>query len=796
MAEHNQGFILTRHWRDASDGVELQFWLATDRGAVQIIVENQQAVFFLPLAERQLAGRLLKLIPQWQCKPTELKDFSGCQVDAYYFNHQRDLRSARDILIQQKLDPLEADIKPSDRFLMERFIRGSLAFESESLSPVCESPVRNCRLIATDYPPRLKTLSIDIETAMQGLTLFSIAVYAVENGCEIKHVFMVSSDYVDTDVFFYQTEQTLLVGFLEWLERYDPDVIIGWNVIDFDLWFLARLCEKYQLAFGLGRNREVPHWRLLDDEGRRRACAVPGRVVLDGIEMVKAAGYRFERYGLAFVAEEVLDKTKLISGESRGEKISELFEANKIALARYNIHDCRLVWEIVEKLKLIDFSVARSRLTGLPLDRIGGSVASFDFRYLPLMHRQGYVAPNAHLKDSFEQSPGGFVMESLPGLYRHVLVLDFKSLYPSIIRSFNIDPVAMIAAEHKDYQQEQLVPGFNGAWFAKDQSILPALIAELWQSRDQAKANNDQPLSQAIKILMNSFYGVLGSGGCRFFDSRLASSITRRGHQIIQQTATYIESLSFQFIDDNSVQCKVIYGDTDSVFVWLKGNKTDQIADEIGAEMAEKLNTWWQGRLKKEYQINSVLEIEYETHFKRFVMPTIRGSETGSKKRYAGLVKTTMGDKLVFKGLENVRTDWTQLARDVQREVYRRVFYDEPYKSYIIDIVEKTRAGFFDQQLVYKKRLRRKLADYQRNVPPHVQAAKKAQRLGDTINQGDWSEYVISLNGPEPLLAKTAALDYQHYLDRQLAPAVDSILYFMNDSFDNIIDQQLSFFDV
>ena len=133
------------------------------------------------------------------------------------------------------------------------------------------------------------------------------------------------------------------------------------------------------------------------------------------------------------------------------------------------------------------------------------------------MHRQGLVAPNGHLQDEIEHSPDGFVMESTPGLYKHVLVLDFKSLYPSIIRSFNIDPVSMAVGLHKDLDQNELVPGFKGAWFSKKHQLLPNLIAELWQSRDQAKANNDQPLSQAIKIIMNSFYGVLGSGGCRFF---------------------------------------------------------------------------------------------------------------------------------------------------------------------------------------------------------------------------------------------------------------------------------------
>ena len=163
---------------------------------------------------------------------------------------------------------------------------------------------------------------------------------------------------------------------------------------------------------------------------------------------------------------------------------------------------------------------------------------------------------------------------------------------------------------------------------------------------------------------MNSFYGVLGTTGCRFFDARLASSITRRGHQIIQETRDYIESQGD----------RVIYGDTDSVFVWvreidesLEGAERNAAVTRRGRWLQDQLNNWWANRLLEEFGIESVLELEFETHYQRFLMPTIRGSDKGSKKRYAGVVRRSGEDELVFKGLENVRTDWTRLARDFQR---------------------------------------------------------------------------------------------------------------------------------
>lgn len=135
-------------------------------------------------------------------------------------------------------------------------------------------------------------------------------------------------------------------------------------------------------------------------------------------------------------------------------------------------------------------------------------MAAFTNLYLPRLHRGGYVAPNLPA-DGGLASPGGYVMDSKPGLYRHVLVLDFKSLYPSIIRTFCIDPMGLIEGlQHPDHA----IAGFRGAMFSRERHFLPDLIATLWAARDRAKAASNKALSQAIKIIMNSFYGVLGSG--------------------------------------------------------------------------------------------------------------------------------------------------------------------------------------------------------------------------------------------------------------------------------------------
>ena len=256
---------------------------------------------------------------------------------------------------------------------------------------------------------------------------------------------------------------------------------------------------------------------------------------------------------------------------------------------------------------------------------------------------------------------------------------------------------------------------FLEACFARDGAILPELIEELWGAREEAKKNKDAPLSQAVKILMNSFYGVLAAESCRFYDSRLASSITRRGHEIIQQSRDYLETKGYP----------VIYGDTDSLFLLLGDGVEEPAARMLGAKLAESMNVWWRERLHDELQLDSFLEIEFETHYLRFLMPTVRGDRTGSKKRYAGLIRYGENDhEMVFKGLESVRTDWTPLARRFQRELYRRVFMNEPFESFVQETLQALLKGELDHELVYRKRLRRPIDSYQRNIPPHVQAAK------------------------------------------------------------------------
>lgn len=719
---------------------------------------------------------------KWRHADVLLKCFhSGDQVIACYFRSQRDLGFARTLLQQSDVVVFEADVRPTDRYLMERFVRGTMAVSGRAEEKSGYLVMRNPRIRPADLDPNLSVVSLDIETSITKNIVLSIAVH----GPGLEKVFMLGEmnetglEYLE----FIESEKALLEAFIVWFSALDPDVVIGWAVVGFDLKFLQDRCDHHGVVFALGRGGAKISWRSAEQGAQRLFAVVPGRVVLDGIELLRTATYRFESFSLENVSRELLGRGKLVHDvDSRAFEIEQMHQKDPASLARYNLEDCALVSDIFEKTDLISFAIQRSCLTGLELERPGGSVAAFDFLYLPRLHREGYIAPVVD-PDSMVHSPGGYVLESMPGIYRDVVVFDFKSLYPSIIRTFHVDPLAMIA------EGDDRIPGFLDASFSRSQYILPKIIEELWQARDEAKMKKDGAGSQAIKIIMNSFYGVLGTSGCRFFDPRLASSITRRGHQILQKTRDLIEEKGYP----------VIYGDTDSVFVHMARESSN--VGSAAEALADYLNKWWSDALMQDHGIPSRLELEYETHFARFFMPTVRGSDKGSKKRYAGLVDEPDGEsRLIFKGLESVRSDWTPLAKEFQQALFKRVFHDEPIEDYIKKTVQAVIDGSLDDKLVLRRRLRRKLGDYTKNVPPHVRAARLAddervkRGLQPTYENGGWISYLMTVNGPQPLPYVDSTIDYGFYIERQLAPVADAILGFQHSSLAELTDRQLGLF--
>ena len=782
MHSLQQGFILTRHWRDTSAGTQVEFWLATDAGPRLVRLPPQSSVAFIPVEQKEQAELLLRGERHAELRPRARCDFQHRPVLGLYCKQYRHLLKLEKELRAQGVDVYEADIRPHERYLMERFITAPVAFDAGAQEQAQLKP-------APGYRPVLRLASLDIETTAHG-ELYSIAL----EGCGQRQVYMLGprnggDEALDFALDYCDSRGQLIERLNSWMETHDPDAIIGWNVVQFDLRVLREQARRHRVPLKLGRGGAELEWREHGGKQEHYFAAAAGRLIIDGIEALKSATWNFPSFSLENVSQTLLGEGKSIDNPyQRMAEIDRRFREDKPALARYNLKDCELVTRIFAKTELLTFLLERASVTGLAADRSGGSVAAFEHLYLPMMHRQGFVAPN--LGDiQGENSPGGFVMDSQSGLYDSVLVLDYKSLYPSIIRTFLIDPVGLVVGSREG--EANPVPGYRGALFSREKHCLPAIVNQVWQGREAAKRERNAPLSQALKIIMNAFYGVLGSTGCRFFDPRLASSITLRGHDIMHRTRELITQQGYQ----------VIYGDTDSTFVWLKTAHDDEAAGAIGRALVAHVNQWWQRYLREEFGLDSALELQFETHYRRFLMPTIRGSEEGSKKRYAGLVgKPDGSEQMVYKGLETVRSDWTPLAQQFQQELYRRIFQRAAYQDYVRDYVARTVRGECDALLVYRKRLRRPLGDYQRNVPPHVRAARTADAYNLAqgrplqYQNGGWISYVITVAGPEPLETQRSPIDYHHYLTRQLQPVADAILPFLGDDFSRLVSGQQDLF--
>ncbi|WP_370678638.1 DNA polymerase II [Comamonas sp. GB3 AK4-5] len=789
-----QGFILTRNWRDTPAGTEIEYWLATDSGPLKVLLTAQTSVAFVEARHQETVQAQLRSMAGVELRPLELKSFHQQPVLGVYAKQFRQLGRLARALQQQGVSLLEADVRPHERYLMERFITAGVVLEGGRLE---NAALLDCKLLpAPTFRPALKLVSLDIETS-QHQELYSIAL----DGMAERVVFMLGepptepveaaepSDAAGPPGFalvYCESRKAMISQLNDWFVRNDPDVIIGWNVIQFDLRVLQKTADDCATPLLLGRGRTPIAWRTHPGKQGYLFAPMPGRAVIDGIEALRATMRNFSSFSLENVSQELLGEGKEIGDEyDKMAEIERRYQHDKPALASYNIQDCALVLRIFEKVKLLQFAMERAHTTGLQLDHFGGSIAAFSHHYLPRMHRQGYVAPN--VGDVLgKSSPGGYVMDSRPGFYDSVLVLDYKSLYPSIIRTFLVDPVGLAEGMHAPDPERQ-IRGPGGILFSREKHCLPEIVTTLWHARDKAKRARNEPLSQALKLVMNSFAGVLGASECRFFNPALISAITLRGHEMVKRTRDLVQQRGYE----------AIYGDTDSIFIWLKRTHSNEEAQAVAAELVQDINTWWAQGLRQEQDLESFLEIEFDTHYKKFFMPTIRGSDVGSKKRYAGLSVDAAGkEAMVYRGLEMARSDWTPLARQFQEGLLSRVFQGVPYRDYVIDYAQATLAGQKDDLLIYRKRLRHRLNEYVANLPPQVRAARMAdahnERLGRPLQyqSGGWIRYVMTRNGPEPLEARRSAMDYQHYVAKQLQPIADSILQPLGESFAALVSPQ------
>jgi DNA polymerase-2 len=764
------GLILQPGYRVRDGRPVIQLFGRLDGGAPFLVEDDRFRPYFF------VASEDVPHIPPAQdvvVEETSLRDFESRPVARVTVGLPQAVPALRERIDKAGGRALEADVRFPYRFLIDHGLRAGVAIDGEPVAR--ESGLlrfHNPALAPARVRPSLRALSVDLETTPDASRIFCLALA----GCGVEEVHLVSQTPVE-GARVYPDEERMLVAAADRIRELDPDILTGWNVVDFDLRTWLRRASQLHLEIELGR---VPGEVLFhQDPGftRQTRASIPGRMVLDADALVRDA-LRLEDYRLDTVARHVLGRGKEIDLEvpDRAAEIERLYAEDRPALVAYNRVDARLVLEILDQLDLLALTVERSLLSGMQLDRVGASIASFDLLYLPELRGAGFVAPSVDRERKTAGVTGGALLDPQPGLFANVAVFDFRSLYPSLMRTFHLDPLAHALA--RNLPDESVVTAPNGARFSRQRAILPAVIERFVERRRAAKERGQKHAEQAIKIMTNALFGVLGSASCRFFDPEVANAITRFGQQTLHWTRDAFQQQGVG----------VLYGDTDSVFVKLDDALTGEGLRAEAEALRERVGRRIADRIRSEYGVEPRLDLGLDRVFERFFLPRVRGGRSGSKKRYAGW----SDGRLEVVGLESVRRDWPDVARRLQEGMLALLFQDREVLPFVRSLVKQLLAGELDEELVYAKRIRKgSLERYTATTPPHVQAARRARDLlGAPI--GPIVRYVITAGGPQPVIPGRPlppGIDHRHYLDKVLRPVADAILSHVGECFDDALDQ-------
>jgi DNA polymerase-2 len=815
------GFILHASERTHAGRTELHLIGRLESGGTFAVIERRIAPFFWIRAADESEARSLGVGRSGSTlRESDRRTMDGAPVMKIEIPTTAAARRLMDLLHQSGVRTYEADIKAASQYLMDRRIHGTVGIEGEwragrRVGRIYENP----RVAPAEMEPRLTVLSLDIETDPRAMTVYAAALVFCDPGAGSTsgEVYLNGSGAPSARCF--PTEQAMLSALRDRIIELDPDIITGWNVIDFDFRVLARRFEALGVPFDIGRSDVAASFLDREDTDgvtrwRRSKVIVPGRQVLDGMWLARLAGMGLEDYRLETVAQSVLGRGKRIDelpGESRTAAVMRLYRDDPESLCAYCLEDTRLALSILQTEGLLDIALRKTLLIGTMLEQTSMSVAAFEFLYMEHLHQRGIVAPTLGIdQDVLDRAPGGGIITPRAGLFPNVLVFDFKSLYPSIIRTFNIDPMTRRDAEaftetgaHSGEHASLPITAPNGARFDREPGILPGILNRFFESREAARQRGDKRAVYAYKIVMNSFYGVLGTSGCRFAASALAGAITTFGQHILFWARDQVAAQGYQ----------VLYGDTDSLFV-LSGADGDPPAEELaarGASLARLLNEKIAGYVRDSFAVASRLELEFEAIYRRLFLPPMRTASEdsdedsearGRAKGYAGLrvepraAPAADTEHLDVVGMEAVRHDWSPLAQVLQRDILDLAFHGagaERVGDAVRDLLRELRAGHKDNMLVYRKSLRKPVEAYTKSSPPHARAAA----LLPPEERTGLIRYVWTVDGPQPENRRTSPPDYAHYVQKQVRPIVESLAPYIGLSTESIFSAggQLGLFE-
>jgi DNA polymerase I len=701
----------------------------------------------------------------------------------------------------------EADILFKYRFMSDFSLSGmrwyrvsGKAAQTKSVKPKTTIQVERIEPVEKLENVEFKYMALDIETVAEGegnplktpIAMISLSFFPAFEGKNT--LVLVAKNNIrngDGDVMALKDEKEMLEKFLDVVERFDPDVIVGYNINDFDIPFISERLRINKLKRTIGRCNEKPLVSKRLRENRFKNSIV-GRVIADPYWMIKdLVGRGFfiglKRYGLEDVSRYFLGEGKIKISHT---DIPVYWNGTEDQLKKfidYARKDSELVLKLLLSKNFLEKYIGISRVSGLLLqDSIDtGEAGKVENLLLREFNRQNFVLPCKPTEREINRRKaeretlgfkGAFVLEPDVGLHTNcVAYLDFMSMYPSIYISYNICPTTLV---REKTDMKTISTPFGTSFVPSDvrTGIIPKTLKRLIEERDlikkQMRKEQDSTKKraldahqEALKRISNAFYGYTGFFLGRIYVLDIANAITSCGRYYIQETKRIIES---------QTKYKVIYGDTDSVMV--KTDTTDiEKAIEIGNQIASLLNKQFEGKLR----------VKVENVFKTLLLLT--------KKRYAGwsFEKTEAGyeEQIVMKGIETVRRDWCDLVSETQENILRILLKEQdPKKAFVYfkDVVKKLQDNQVPlEKLTVIKGISKRPEQY-KGIQPHVELVKKMRKRGEATipTIGDRVGFVIvkglqmlseRAEDPEYVKKHGLKIDSKYYIESQLLPPLERV---------------------
>ncbi len=648
-------------------------------------------------------------------------------------SHPGNVPRVRDWLRNNGFKPLAADIPFHYRYLYDNDIGGCITVSGEEV----ESSDWTCRVIdaskiesSETFEADFKLLSFDIENSIYERTIYCIS-YCLKN----------SEGYLFEET-LHGEEEEILKRFVKAVSEHDPDIITGYNIDGYDLPLLEERAEVHGLKLKIGRDGSEMEQKF------QRFWRVQGRVVVDAWWNVKRE-VRPRQESLNAVAKELLGREK---HDVNPKKMDEEWTSDPKKVMDYCLEDAKLALEILEHIMVIQKYQHIGSISRLPLDDVINGMTSnmIDSLMIRLADSKGIGVPMTNRRKRTGHIEGGYVHSLDPGLYEWVCVLDFKSMYPSIIIDRNLCFTTI--------SEEGEIETPHGVKFSSPEQkkgLLPDLLVNLMTDRDSAKKlqaaakteNEEQyyrRVQEAIKILMNSVYGVFASYFYRFTNLDIGASITGYAREYVKEI---LKDLEKEGLD-------VIYGDTDSVFFRSPHSNLEETID-FGQKIAER------------YSVGAK-QLEFEKILQPFF-------SHGVKKRYVGK-QIWPKEGMLIRGYETRRTDSFPVQVWALKDVFAKLMdrdVDDALETARDWVIKVSKGEMEKQHYVISKTVNLKRKYVNEDNQAHLQAYKKFIKTGRPFVNGMKISFIVTNAKVSPMEVEPfipdeecPEPDYDYYVDR------------------------------